>query len=93
MRAIVGAVITFCLAGCSELQVIGDAAMRELRADAVAVNWKTTERSQVGTELSQVVKDGRGEQVASVKVKKFSAFRMQKAKKAPVKGLWEQQGS
>lgn len=87
MKAIVGSVmITCCLVGCSELKVIGDATIRELRADAIAVNWSKTE----GTHQENKVPL---EQVASVKVKSFSSFRKQKVKNAPVKGLWEQSGS
>ena len=59
------------------MRVIGNAAMRELRADAVVVNWSIAE-----PDLPE-----------PVKVKTFSSFRGAKmAKKEPVKGLWEKHG-
>jgi hypothetical protein len=74
--------LSFCLTGCSEMRVIGSAAMRELRADAVAVNWTKTV-----TAAMDVAKP-------EAKVKSFSAFRKtQLANKTQTKGLWEKHGS
>lgn len=74
--------LSFCLTGCSEMQVIGSAALRELRADAVAVNWSRTVPAAI-----EVAKP-------EARVKSFSAFRRtQLANKAQTKGLWEKHGS
>jgi len=76
----------FCLTGCSEMRVIGSAAMRELHADAIPVNWTKTEPQQV-----RVAKKDNLVRVADLKVKSFSSFRSSpSASKKPVKGLWEQ---
>lgn len=74
--------LSFCLTGCSEMRVIGNAAMRELRADAVAVNWSKTVPAAMEVAKSEV------------KVRSFSAFRRtQLANKTQTKGLWEKHGS
>lgn len=74
--------LSFCLTGCSEMRVIGSAALRELRADAVAVNWSKTEPA-----AREVAK-------SEAKVKSFSAFRKtQLANKTQTRGLWEKHGS
>jgi hypothetical protein len=84
------------LAGCSEMKVIGDAAMRELKADGMSVerisyeyHQKLAAREKTGeimvakAEKRIVVTDGRifGEE------KKMGKIRVAKAKR--VKGLWE----
>lgn len=77
-----------CLTGCSELRVIGSAAMRELHAEAIPVNWNKSmpERTAVDRRGTEIV-------LADVKVKSFSTFRSSPmAAKRPVKGLWEQRG-
>lgn len=77
-----------CLTGCSELRVIGAAAMRELRAEAVPVNWNKSvpERPSFRSDEPLVM-------VADGKVRSFSSFRSSsKGLKRPVKGLWEQHG-
>lgn len=74
--------LSFCLTGCSEMRVIGSAALRELRADAVAVNWSKTAPAAV-----EVAK-------TEAKVKSFSGFRRtQLANKTQTRGLWEKRGS
>ena len=79
--------ISFCLTGCSEMRIIGNAAMRELQADAVVVNWNKT----VTTGAKDVVEP---EPVKSAKVKSFSSYRKNHlAKTMPTKGLWERKGS
>ena len=78
--------ISFCLAGCSEMRIIGNAAVRELRAESVAVNWN------IAAPGAMVVAEP--DLLATAKVKSFSSFRRtQTAKKTPVKGLWEKHGS
>lgn len=74
--------LSFCLTGCSEMRVIGSAALRELRADAVAVNWTKTVPAAI-----EVAKP-------EAKVRTFSAFRSsQLPNKTQTKGLWEKHGS
>jgi len=82
------------LAGCSELQVIGDSAMRELKSDGMSVerisyNYHqklASERERSGDVLMAkaekriVIKDGKI-------VEDEKKVRMAKAKR--VKGLWE----
>jgi len=91
MRVIFGfAIIVFCLSGCSEMKVIGNAAMRELRADAVSVNWNKT----VAINKTPMAQTQALVQTASAKEKTFSAFRKNPTnKRTQMKGLWEQQGS
>ena len=82
--------IVFCLSGCSEMKVIGNAAMRELRADAVSVNWdRTVAVKKTPTAQAQALL-----QTASAKDKTFSAFRKNPTStKTQMKGLWEKRGS
>lgn len=87
-KMIMGATLLLC--GCSEMRTIGAAAMRELRADAVPVNWKkTVEQPRVN----------QGEHYASSRFEParplyFSTYRTNlassKTAKPAVKGLWEQ---
>lgn len=82
------------LSGCSELQVIGSAAMRELRSEGLNVEQisynyqaKLDAREKAGTVMvakadsGRIVTDGRS-------VGNEKKFKMAKAKR--VKGLWEQ---
>jgi len=62
--------------------------MRELRAEAVPVNWNKSvpERPSIKRDEQPVV-------VADNKARSFSSFRISpKGLKRPVKGLWEQHG-
>ena len=81
--------IVFCLTGCSEMKVIGKAAMRELRADAVGVNWdKTVAVKKAPTAQALALL-----QTQPAKVKTFSAYRKNPSStKTQIKGLWEQHG-
>jgi hypothetical protein len=82
-------IMMLCLSGCSELRVIGSAAMRELHADAMPVNWKKTTPERTYT----AKRDAGMVVVASNKIKSFSSFRSAPVDgKRPVKGLWEQHG-
>jgi hypothetical protein len=82
-------VMAWCLTGCSELRVIGAAAMRELHAEAIPVNWETTPPA----ERTIIAKRQPDKIVYSAKSKSFSSFRSaQIERKRPVKGLWEQHG-
>lgn len=89
MKRLLGLMIMMlCLTGCSELRVIGSAAMRELHAEAIPVNWNKTTPERV-------IRNNRDAEmvVASNKIKSFSSFRSaQTDRKRPVKGLWEQHG-
>lgn len=89
MKRLLGILITMlCLTGCSELRVIGSAAMRELHAEAMPVNWNksTPERTSIAKRDAEMV-------VASNKIKSFSSFRSAPTdRRKPVKGLWEQHG-
>jgi len=91
MRVTIGCIIIiYCLTGCSEMRVIGNAAVRELRADAVSVNWKTSQPDKQASE------EGAKEHAryAAVKVKTFSSIRRGSTdKRKQVKGLWEGHGS
>lgn len=81
--------MVICLTGCSELRVIGSAAIREIQAEALPVNWGTAKTSHVSADRKEVNK-----MAAAVKVKSFSSFRSSPlAMKKPVKGLWEKHGS
>lgn len=81
------------LSGCSEMQVIGNAAMRELRADAISVesisynyNRKLAAREGVtGVMMAKAetgVQDTDGRTAGSEK-------KLKTAKVKKVKGLWE----
>lgn len=82
--------IVFCLSGCCEMKVIGNAAMRELRADAVRVNWdKTVEVKMIPTAQAQALL-----QTKPAKERNFSAFRKNPTStKIQAKGLWEKRRS
>jgi len=87
MRVIFGfTIIVFCLSGCSEMNVIGNAAMRELRADGVSVNWNKT----VADKETLMAQNQALMRTASAKEKTFSSFRKNPTSKTTqVKGLWE----
>jgi len=91
MRISIGFVIVICcLTGCSEMRVIGSAAMRELRADAVSVNWSAAEPDKKAS--AERSKDQKI--YVAAKAKTFSSIRRGPTdRKKPVKGLWEQHGS
>jgi len=91
MRVTIGLImIIFCLTGCSEMRVIGDAAMREMRADAISTNWsKTDSNIRVNTEKPKEQK-----QYVASREKTFSTFsKGQTDRRIPAKGLWERHGS
>lgn len=75
----------FLLTGCAELRTIGSAAIQELHADAVAVNWSKSQRIE-NVEKRRVV-------MAANTLRKpanFSSFsRTQVSMLKPVKGKWE----
>lgn len=78
--------ISICLTGCSEMRVIGNAAMREFRADAVAVNWSKDRQGAINSDKLALI--------APAKERSFSSYRgARMAKKAPIKGLWEKRRS
>ena len=81
--------IVFCLTGCSEMKVIGNAAMRELRADAVGVKWdKTVEVKKTPTAQALALL-----QTTPARKQTFSSFRKDPTStKTQKKGLWEQHG-
>lgn len=80
-------ILILCLTGCGEFGVIGAAAMRELRADAIAVNWRCDEGRKVEKRNEPSVT----KKPSSNKGKDFSSFRHdQSGLKKPLKGLWEQ---
>lgn len=89
MRHILGIILMMlCLTGCSELRVIGSAALRELQADAIPVNWAKSTPNRTVIEKREPDKI-----VVSARAKTFSSFRStQVERKRPVKGLWEQHG-
>lgn len=80
-------IIMLCLTGCSEMRIIGNAAVRELSANAVSLNWNKTA-------ADPAEKSGRGKGVETPAVaeeKSFSSFRKNTInKKTQTKGLWEQ---
>lgn len=80
-------IIMLCLTGCSEMRIIGNAAVRELSANAVSLNWNKTA-------ADPAEKSGRGkalEPLAVAEEKSFSSFRKSTVnQKKQTKGLWEQ---
>lgn len=92
MKVTIGLIlVVFCLTGCSEMQIIGNAAMREMHADSLRVNWASS--APVTIEKSRKIDTKL--QLAAVKTKSFSSFRnnMADKDKKPIKGLWERHGS
>lgn len=82
--------LLLCMNGCSEMRIIGVAAIRELRADAVSVNWQKSESGEVTLEQGS----SRVEYVAAVRERTFSSFRHSHlSMNRPLKGLWEQRGA
>jgi len=68
------------------MRIIGNAAVREFKADYIAVSPK----SAGSVEIAAIETD----RFISGKTRTFSSFRSAKlAKKVPVKGLWEPHGS
>lgn len=79
------ALMSICLTGCSEMRVMGNAALRELHAEYVPVDRN---REAVVPVASKSVR------FATAKVRTFSSFRSVKmADKVEIKGLWEHHGS
>lgn len=86
-KIMIGATLLLC--GCSEMRIIGAAAMRELEADAMPVKWAKT------AEAKNTHHDGRyaSRKVAPVRPMYFSSYRSNMASSKPaVKGLWERGG-
>jgi len=82
-----GLILILCINGCSELRIIGDAAMREIRAEAITVNWISEKSNEVEkrneTFINQQLPSGNG--------RNFSSFRPDHPElKKSTKGLWEQ---
>lgn len=76
-----------CLTGCGEFRIISDAALRELRADAITVNWVCDESRQVEKRNEEFI----SKQLSPGKGSNFSSFRYDHSgPKKPIKGLWEQ---
>lgn len=91
-RPIILILIIALLSGCSEMQVIGNAAIRELRAEGMSVetisynyHQKLAAREQTGIMMARA--DVRGMATDGRMV--GSAKAMRTAKVARVKGLWE----
>lgn len=83
-KIMIGATLLLC--GCSEMRVIGAAAMRELRSEAIPVNWEKTAVSKNFHHKEEYA----GHKVVPVRPMYFSTYRSNMASsKAAVKGLWE----
>lgn len=80
-------ILMICINGCSEFRMIGDAAMREFRADAITVNWIREDTRQVEKRNEPFI----DHQSSTTRESTFSTFRdSQQTVKKPQKGLWEQ---
>lgn len=74
------------LTGCGELRVLGDAALRELRSEAITVNWISDESRKVEKSNEPFVN-----RHLTSRRNEFSSFRPDPSEsKKPQKGLWEQ---
>jgi hypothetical protein len=84
-RLLVMAILGICLNGCSELRIIGNAAVRELQCEAISVEWKAYHEVPIEIERP------RDKRILMAKAeRKFSPFRNTNSEgRLPKKGLWE----
>jgi len=81
-----GLILILCINGCSELRIIGDAAMRELHAEAITVNWISKKSKEVEKRNETFI----DQRLSSGKGRNFSSFRPDHPELKSTKGLWEQ---
>lgn len=79
-RLLLAGVMVMILSGCSELQIIGRAAVNELRADAINVEWA---RYNEDEELAQLKNKT---MVAQAELPSFAAAKKQLMRQ---RGRWE----